>query len=248
MSTSTWHQLEQRLRFDGERPIEGQTPSSVWLQSISLYRFACRFAPGREVLDVACGTGYGSRMLLDAGARRVLGVDISDDAVQYARLRYGTEGLEFRVGDARELSAYGQFDLVVSIETIEHVPDGERCVAAAAGALPEDGIYVVSTPNCGADLRLLRGERPPSPHHHSEYDAQRLERELCAHFRQVEMYGQYWRGRTVLRRAGLWLLKKLSRDLPVEPLCPARLAKALPRRLVAVCRGPHPEARRSQNG
>lgn len=238
MSAQTLEELERTLRFDGERAIPGRTPPSTWLQHVSLYRFARRFAPDREVLDVACGMGYGSLMLLQAGAKRVLGVDISQDAVRYADLRYGREGLEFCVGDARDLTSFGQFDLVVSIETIEHVPDGERCVAAAARALCPDGIYVVSTPNCGADLKACRGDRRLGPYHHAEYDAQRLERELRAHFRELEMYGHYWRGRTALRRAGLWLLKKLRRNLPVEPLSQARLARALPRRLVAVCREP----------
>ncbi|MFQ6131472.1 MAG: methyltransferase domain-containing protein [Armatimonadota bacterium] len=222
----------------GERPVEGHTPSSVWLQTVSLYRFAAQFASGCEVLDVACGTGYGCRMLLAAGARRVLGVDVSRDAVDYARARYGTDRLDFRVGDARDLTAFGSFDLVVSIETIEHVPDGERCVAAAARALRSDGLYVVSTPNCGADLKACRGHRPLGRHHQAEYDAPRLQRELRGHFREVEMYGHYWRGRSAPRRVGLWLLKHLRRDLPVHPLSPERLARALPRRLVAVCRRP----------
>jgi 2-polyprenyl-3-methyl-5-hydroxy-6-metoxy-1,4-benzoquinol methylase len=231
-------ELGARLAQAGERPVEGHTGRSVWIQSVSLYRFACGFVRGRRVLDVACGSGYGSRMLLDAGAAHVTGVDLSADAVQYARSRYGCAGLEFAVGDVRDLSAFTPVEVVVSIETIEHVPDGAACVAAAAQALTPDGLYVVSTPNCAADLRACRGVRPANPHHHSEYDAPSLAAVVQQHFGEVSLYGQYWRGRSPALRGLFWLHKQLTRSLPVQPLTADRLQWALPRRLVAVARGP----------
>ncbi len=231
------------LASDGERPVEGHTGRSVWIQSVSLYRFACGSARGRRVLDVACGSGYGSRMLLDAGAAHVTGVDLSPEAIEYARARYGCPGLEFAVGDARDLSPFGQVEAVVSIETIEHVPAGEACVAAAAQALTPNGTYVVSTPNGAADLKACRGERVPNPHHRCEYDAASLEAVLKPYFGEIEMYGQYWRGRSAALRGLFWLHKQLTRSLPVQPLTAERLQWALPRRLVAVARRPLAEAR-----
>jgi len=64
------------------------------------YELACRFAEGLDVLDAACGTGYGSAMLARLGcARAVTGMDIDADAVGYASRRHGSKKVGFRVGD-----------------------------------------------------------------------------------------------------------------------------------------------------
>ncbi|MEA2311101.1 MAG: hypothetical protein QOE28_1069, partial [Solirubrobacteraceae bacterium] len=110
------------------------------------YELAAALCEGLDVLDLCCGTGYGSRVLASR-ARSVLGVDVSPEAVADA----GTgEGLSFEAADALAfLRATGteRFGAIVCFEGIEHVPDPEALVAELA-RLAEGGVkLVISLPN-----------------------------------------------------------------------------------------------------
>src|SRR5205814_1531194 len=72
--------------------------SHLLAEHVARYRFACRLAAGADVLDDGCGTGYGTRLLREAGARRAVGIDraphVIADAAAHAA---GDPGLEFSV-------------------------------------------------------------------------------------------------------------------------------------------------------
>ena len=81
------------------------------------YRFASRFVrPTDTVTDLACGVGYGTDVLSEACASAV-GMDRSSAAIRYARKHYKGS---FRVADLFTVNA--QTDVVVSFETVEHIP------------------------------------------------------------------------------------------------------------------------------
>ena len=86
---------------------------------VARYEFAARHAHGR-VLDIACGVGYGTRLLADRGSEAV-GVDLDREAIAYATKRYGCAGVTFVAGDALAFQDGAGFDTIVSLETIEHV-------------------------------------------------------------------------------------------------------------------------------
>ena len=117
---------EQRLEFTGERFVPG-LPGEIEHEHLHRYLVAVDAARGLDVLDAACGEGYGSS-LLSTVARTVVGVDISGETVAHAQSTYVRENLEFRVGDcAVKLPLEGgSVDLVVSFETLEHLHDQER--------------------------------------------------------------------------------------------------------------------------
>ena len=81
------------MRFTGERFIVGQAVGDIVIEHMQRYRMAAKLAEGRDVLDVACGEGYGSSILAGM-AQRVTGVDISPQAVAYAREHYAQENLQ----------------------------------------------------------------------------------------------------------------------------------------------------------
>jgi SAM-dependent methyltransferase len=134
------------LAATGERLVpELQHGELVHAEHLARYRFAAQLAPSRRALDVACGAGYGTAMLADAGAQAV-GVDLDEQAIAYARSRH--PGPEFAVADIAELPFEDDaFDLVVSFETIEHVPDPERALAELRRVLAADGLLAISSPN-----------------------------------------------------------------------------------------------------
>lgn len=116
---------------------------------LARYEFAAGFARSRDVIDVACGTGYGCGLLSEKGAARsVLGFDLSPDAIAYARQRYATERVRFEAAPAEQLPvADGSCDLLTSFETIEHVDEDLPVIESFWRVLRPDGMLIISTPN-----------------------------------------------------------------------------------------------------
>lgn len=106
--------------------------------------------PGARVLDLGCGTGYGSVRLAAAGAT-VDGIDSSPAAVDHATLTHGRPGIRFFVGDVigalpGEIEP-GSYDVVFSSEVIEHVVDPFAYVDVMRRHVTDDGACFVGTPN-----------------------------------------------------------------------------------------------------
>lgn len=113
-------------------------------EHLARYHLAVQLAPGRRVLDAACGEGYGTALLAAAGAEAV-GVDIDDTTVEHVRRHHRVDA---QVADVAALPFEdGSFDLVVSFETIEHVDDPERALDELARVRAPDGHVLISTPN-----------------------------------------------------------------------------------------------------
>lgn len=84
---------------------------------VKRYQFAAsKIKPKAYILDLACGCGYGSRLLHEAGFN-VYGVDIDEGAITYAKEHHN--GPHFIQGEASD--TYGPFDAIVSFETLEHL-------------------------------------------------------------------------------------------------------------------------------
>ncbi|NOY57643.1 MAG: class I SAM-dependent methyltransferase, partial [Calditrichaeota bacterium] len=93
-----------------------------YLCYIALYQFATQFCKEKTVLDAACGLGYGS-YLLAQNAEKVTGIEIIASNIDFSLQNYQKDNLIFLVADATAMNFRdGQFDVVVSIETFEHIP------------------------------------------------------------------------------------------------------------------------------
>ncbi|MBR0672666.1 class I SAM-dependent methyltransferase [Neoroseomonas soli] len=117
---------------------------------VGRYALALPFAAGRRVLDIACGEGYGSWLMAQAGAASVRGIDVADDAVARARATFSDPRISFDTGQGETLAETfpeASFDLVVSIETIEHVQDPVRFLEAIRRVAAPDAIIILTCPN-----------------------------------------------------------------------------------------------------
>jgi 2-polyprenyl-3-methyl-5-hydroxy-6-metoxy-1,4-benzoquinol methylase len=104
-----------------------------------------QFAAGKDVLDVGCGTGYGTAHLADV-AKSIIGIDYSASAIKWARKHYPT--VDFLQMDAvRPQLPDKSFDLIVSNENFEHLPDQKKHTQELARLLRPDGLCFVATPN-----------------------------------------------------------------------------------------------------
>lgn len=154
--------------FTGERlPGGGDAAFQIDMERhLAAYRWAAARAAGKSVLDAGCGEGYGAALLAGV-ARRVLGVD-REEAVATARGRYAAPALEFRALDLMQLPALGErFDLVVSFQVIEHLPDPAGFLRGLAGRVAPGGTLIVTTPN-----RLMSVSE--NPYHLREWTAPEL--------------------------------------------------------------------------
>lgn len=113
---------------------------------LARYQTAAGYVSGKRVLDIACGTGYGSQMLRLAGASSVVGVDLSPETVQYARQKYQMPGVEFICADAENFECSEQFDVVVSFETIEHLHYPKKFLERICSLLVPGGNLLLSVP------------------------------------------------------------------------------------------------------
>jgi 2-polyprenyl-3-methyl-5-hydroxy-6-metoxy-1,4-benzoquinol methylase len=188
-----------------ERVIEGTSPPALFAEHLARYRFAAKYVAGGRVLDIACGSGYGTALLREAGAREVVGVDVDPEAIAYARSRYEGKGVTFLAGDATSPPVEGLFDLIVSFETIEHLRDPVRFCRACRERLQPGGLFIVSTPwRTGPP-----GQRPKNPFHVREWRPDEFRTLLEPFFRDVELHGQS----VALVKRPLQLSRRLARPL-----------------------------------
>jgi SAM-dependent methyltransferase len=186
------------LSNNGERMVPEESDPTTFWEHIHRYQFASRLVADAEVLDVACGEGYGSHALCLAGAASVTGVDVSPGACLHAARKYNVRTV---AGSAEMLPiATGSIDVIVSFETVEHVPHPRAFVQECRRVLRPDGVLVISTPNKDA----YTAHCPDNPFHCSEMGKSDFTAMLSGEFRHLRLYTQ------TPVRAGWWVCRSLA--------------------------------------
>jgi 2-polyprenyl-6-hydroxyphenyl methylase/3-demethylubiquinone-9 3-methyltransferase len=111
----------------------------------------CRHARRSRVLDVGCSQGIAS-ILLGREGFKVLGVDIEDEAIRYARSELAKEpaivraNVRFMAADATKPHDWGPFDTVLLGEVLEHFTQPEQVLVNVSNWLADDGVCVITVP------------------------------------------------------------------------------------------------------
>jgi ubiquinone/menaquinone biosynthesis C-methylase UbiE len=107
---------------------------------------------GLRVLDIGCGEGFYTRWVRQAGAASATGVDLSPGMIALARSQESEQrlGIEYEIGDARELPDLGQFDLVIAAYVLNYARTREELASMCSGiarSLKPGGRFVTANTN-----------------------------------------------------------------------------------------------------
>jgi ubiquinone/menaquinone biosynthesis C-methylase UbiE len=181
------------MRIEEERfYMNGFMPPWVRYQHLERYHWAAEFVEGKRVLDVACGTGYGTVHLANARAAQVDGFDCSREAINFAKHSWALPNAAFALAAANYLPvADASYDVYISFETIEHVEDDDALLREATRVLKPDGLLLVSTPNRDLlDPGISIDDKPFNRFHIREYCHDEFAEKLKKYFGSISWYGQ----------------------------------------------------------
>lgn len=174
----------KKLEDTGERLIpEGHHQTLTYGEHLSRYLAVTELCKDKIVLDIASGTGYGTKLL--AGyAKKVFGVDYNSDAIDYAMENYNASNIKYIVGDATSIPLPDEsVELVVSLETIEHLTDQDKFISEVKRVIKPGGQFVVSTPN---DDEFIEGNE----FHLHEFNLGGLQKLITKNFANHHFYYQ----------------------------------------------------------
>lgn len=181
------------MKFTGERFIPEyfeRVDDEIVYEHINRYKAVSSCLKNEIVLDAACGSGYGSNILSES-LSSVYGVDISEEAINYAKQKYGyKDNLQFLQSSVEKLPFNDNFfDKAVSFETIEHVDEKiqKKFLKEIVRVLKDDGIFIISTPD---RLNYSEKNNYNNEFHVKEFYAEEFFNFLRSFFSNVVFYYQ----------------------------------------------------------
>jgi len=139
--------MDIAIDFTGEFFVPGKSGERIEADHMERYHFANKFAQGKSILDIACGTGYSAPLFIEAGAVSYVGVDLNEKLVKYANETYGSDCVSYYVGDICSFNNGKTFDMITCYETIEHVKNYESAISNLYSLLNRGGMLLISSPN-----------------------------------------------------------------------------------------------------
>ncbi|MBF0107140.1 MAG: class I SAM-dependent methyltransferase [Deltaproteobacteria bacterium] len=166
-------------------------PNWTWYDHLARYHFAAQFVKDKILLDCACGAGVGTEIFAKEGAKEIIGVDVSDAALEQARQRTTPFNCTFKKGDATHLPVKDRsVDVYISLETIEHINEVDSYLSEAKRVLKDDGVFICSTPNRRvSNPGKTLDDKPWNRYHVREYDHKEFAGLLSRSFPLIEWHG-----------------------------------------------------------
>ena len=182
-----------RVRFEVEDEcLTAGTFPWVKREHLERFKFAARFMREKVVLDCACGKGIGSAEFVKTAPGYIVAVDRSLTSLHDAGSLAAGDRFAAVAGDALRLPFFGgSFDVVVSLETLEHLADRQAFLSEVHRVLRADGLFICSTPNRSVTHPGAPGSVAPMNRYHAcEYSIEEFKALVAQYFCNLEMYGQ----------------------------------------------------------
>ena len=174
------------------------------------YYWAGQHCAGKDVVEVACGTGQGLGYLAGISSSLEAG-DYSDEILSIAREHYG-ERIALKQFDAQDMQfADGSKDVIILFEAIYYIPDAEKFVSECKRVLRPGYKVLIATAN--KDLYDFN----PSPHSYRYYGVVELQDLFARHGFKTEFFGDTPVGNVSMRQMVLRPIKKLVVVLGIMP-------------------------------
>lgn len=171
--------IQERLKINSDNYSE-------IMFSLLRYYSILSLCSKKVVIDIACGTGYGSYILANV-AKKVIGYDKDKDTIENNKKIYNLNNLFFDICSAEKIKCDSKsVDVVVSCETIEHLNPkiSNLFLDEVLRVLKSKGIFFITTPN----KRKTEAFSNKNPFHINEFYMEDFEKELHAKFKNVQMY------------------------------------------------------------
>jgi 2-polyprenyl-3-methyl-5-hydroxy-6-metoxy-1,4-benzoquinol methylase len=154
------------------------------------YIHSLEYAKDKKVVDIACGVGWGA-FLLSKTAKEVIGVDLSEIAINTSRKYYNAQNITYVCDYLHQVGINdSDIDLITSFETIEHIEEPKLLIKEFHRILKKDGFLLLSTPN-GVTFKNSSTDKPFNPFHVEEYDKESLIALFDNNWEIIEYRGQY---------------------------------------------------------
>lgn len=119
-------------------PMDHDEPRLIWVKR--------HITPKADIIDIGCNKGEMTVLIRPLTAGRVVGLDISQNAIRWAQEHHAAE-IEWRVGEAEALPyPDNSFDIAILCEILEHLPDPDIAIREAERVVRPDGLVIVSVP------------------------------------------------------------------------------------------------------
>ncbi|MAC96712.1 MAG: hypothetical protein CMC96_14565 [Flavobacteriales bacterium] len=162
-----------------------------WGEHLHRYMEVIKRLEGNEkILDLACGSGYGSNILADSTSALVIGGDISKSTIEDCKKHWTKDNLDFLELNGAELNfPSNTFDLIVSFETIEHTESYNQMIVEFKRVVKKGGSIFLSTPN--KKINSPNGVIV-NPFHTQEWYFDEFYSLLENYFQDFELFGQQY--------------------------------------------------------
>ncbi len=175
-------------KFKGERLVaKSQVSKNVLIEHLARYRLV-KGSKESIVLDIGCGTGAGSNILAK-NFKRVYGVDISSDSIEYCKKNWKRKNISFLVGSGTDIPfPANTFDILAAFEVFEHIKDWKKFLSELKRVTKIHGKIYISTPN--KDVYSPGTKKSINPYHFFEMTEKQFKKALSKDFKIDSFLGQ----------------------------------------------------------
>lgn len=191
-------------RWRGERiSIAPDTPVAIIQSHLSRYIWAMHYCVGKDVLDLGCGTGYGTWML-GTVASDIIGIDKCVEAITEAKRDFNGVFFDLSIEDAPQQMSF-RADTVVAFEVMEHLDDVDVGMEAIKQLLKPEGMALISIPL----------HQPSEWHHLRDYGYEDWREIVERHF-EIVPNGVYWQPtEETIYWDGNVMIRKMPTEVPL---------------------------------
>ncbi len=185
------------INFKGERiEAKDEISRNNLVEHLARYRIVSG-SKDSIVLDIGCGTGAGTNILAKS-FKKVYGVDVSPEAIEYSKKYWKKKNISFIVGSGTDIPfPANKFDVVAAFEVFEHIKDWRKFLLELKRVTKKNGKIFISTPN--KTIHSPGTKKPTNPYHFFEMTETEFKKALGKYFaidsflgQRTPVYNDHW--------------------------------------------------------